>query len=102
MAAACADVQLVYPVGDDWTLTGDDVDDYVDDGPLVGAARVGDRMSLPGTVGGEDGKPPVGRDGWSCGVRLGQGDYLGFFNRWLRNGAYAAMRLRSRFTDDGD
>ena len=61
MAAACAYVELVYPVGDDRTLTGDDVDDSLDNGPLQGAARVGDMMSLPGTVGDEDRKPPVGR-----------------------------------------
>ena len=55
MAAACAEVELVYPVGDDGALTGDNVDDPLDDGPLRSAARVGNVMRLPGTVGGKDG-----------------------------------------------
>ena len=63
MATACAYVEFVYAVGNDRALTGDDVDDSLDNGPLQGAAHVGDMMGLPGTVGGEDGKPPVGRDG---------------------------------------
>ena len=56
MAAACAYVELVYPVGNDRTLTGHDVEDPLDNGPLQGAAHVEDVMGLAGTVGEKDGE----------------------------------------------
>jgi hypothetical protein len=71
MPPACAYVKFVYAVCDDRTLTGDDVDDSLDEDPWQCAVDVGNMMRLPGAVRSEDGKAAAGAGRLMCDFRRG-------------------------------